>query len=75
MKGYNSKITGEYPELREKVQKIVDAGFKIQKLAELADVPYTNLYDWVCRSRRIRHESIPNIERAINVLKEMFANL
>ena len=66
----NTRISGEYPELKEKVQKLFDLGFKGPSLSALSGVDNTLITKWVKGTRPLKHENAPKIEKAIKDLIE-----
>lgn len=67
----NKRLTGEYNELRDRIQRLVDCGFKIQKLIEISGVSYSSVYDWLKKGRNLNHESAIKLEESLLTLKQM----
>lgn len=65
------KTTGEYLELRERVQKIISLGFKVQSFSKLCGIPNTGLNEWLLGRRNLRHEYAEQVEKAIDNLKAL----
>lgn len=74
MNGINTRISGEYPELKEKVQALFDLGFKGPSLSALSGVDNTLITKWVKGTRPLNHANAPKIEKAIkNLIEEVKA--
>lgn len=64
-----SHKTGEYEELREKINKLVALGFKIQGLVEYSGTSTNSIYDWLKRGRNLNHNTALRVQEYLEVLK------
>lgn len=62
--------TAEYEELRDKVDRLTQLGFKIQKLIDATGVQYNAVYDWLKRRRNLNHENAQKIQDYLVKLKQ-----
>lgn len=67
--------TGEYEELREKFNRLVELGFKPQKVIESTGLSYNAIYDWLRGRRNLNHEAAPLVEKALQDLKMEVNNI
>lgn len=75
MKNINEKISGWYPELKDKVQELLDIGFTNSSISKVAGIPNTNIAKWVCGDRPLNHSYATKIEEAIVSIKERVSQI
>lgn len=75
MKNLNEKISGWYPELKTRVEMLVECGVKVTFMSQKMGVSNSILADWLAGRRGLSHENAPKVEKMIEEIKEKISEI
>lgn len=75
MREINEKISGWYPELKTRVEKLKDCGIKVNFMSQKMGVSNSILADWLADRRPLNHNKAPLVEKMIEEIKAEIAEI